>query len=676
MKPSISLSTRGRLLWPCAWVLLVFYVALRVGVFSLQVDVSTPAGRVSLPNTFATVDHPFHVARAEVLWRELGEGRLLRWIGQHQGGYPVEFYPLGEAWFEVLIRAASLGALSAEGAHTLAITAIFLLPGAAFFALSRQDGFSPAAGLLAMTLHVSLPGGWYDGGYTELVQWGLVTNVAGATAAFLVLPLLVRFLASGTGWCGALAAALSAWAVYCNPRSAIGLVAIAGGAWLAAVYGSGVRRPRVAALRTITVAGAAALLSAPQLLSLARFGGLYEFVHYGRYQSAGEYLIRSAAGVTPVVMFLAIAGVAIALLTRGPASLASSGALVLYAGMTMAIAFVPAVAGLTPQLEPTRLMPLQRLLAIYLAAAAVWVLVSRVADNFAPGRKVIAPAIVGSLATAVLLVLTRPTVGAPPDPASPAIAGIGLYPVAMSAQPAQADLEQAIRAADAVAVPGSALLVIGSAISWHQQLWAPIWTTRPLFYDNWLWYWHPDHAGTPGYAFRAGHHYPDPEAALDPTYLARQGIGAVAVTGPVQEIAARSNVLQPIRTGIYDVYAVREPTTTITIDGQSTLTAEFGNGFLAGRVESAGGRAIARANWFPRWNANGDGRAGIVGRRDDGSIDVTFPDRVSAIDLQYVVQPLDWVGRGLALLGIASLTVLAMGQTRRFGGVRAWYAGR
>ena len=82
----------------------------------------------------------------------------------------------------------------------------------------------------------------------------------------------------------------------------------------------------------------------------------------------------------------------------------------------------------------------------------------------------------------------------------------------MSARPEQADLQVAIRAADEAAAPGTALLVLGSALSWHQQLWAPLWTERPLYYDNWLWYWHPDHAGTPGYAFPGRAPLPRPRA--------------------------------------------------------------------------------------------------------------------------------------------------------------------
>ena len=106
-----SLVTRW--VWGLAFGLIALYVAVRMGLFALSADVVTPTGTARLPNTFASVDHPFHVARAEILWRELASGSVLRWIGQHQGGYPVEFYPLGEAWLEVVARGLSLGALPA-----------------------------------------------------------------------------------------------------------------------------------------------------------------------------------------------------------------------------------------------------------------------------------------------------------------------------------------------------------------------------------------------------------------------------------------------------------------------------------------------------------------------------------------------------------------------------------
>ncbi|MCC2629658.1 MAG: hypothetical protein K0S14_3308, partial [Thermomicrobiales bacterium] len=436
-------------------------------------------------------------------------GNVVRWVGQHQGGYPVDFYPLGEAWLEVAFRALSLGTLSAESSHTLAVIGLFLAPGAAFAALARQDGWSPAVGLTAFVLHVSLPGGWYGGGYTELVQWGLVTNVAGAVAALCMLPAIVQFLHTGAGWSGAASAALAAFAIYCNPRSSLALAALGLGAWLAGTIRHNGISPRGWAsadeasrltLRLARVAALAALLAAPELMALARFRDLYTFVQYSGYTGLTEYAVTAASTVTWPVLVLGLTGLVIGLLVRlRPATTSTAAGLVLYIALTATLVIFPAAANLAPQLEPTRLMPLQRFLTIYLAAVAFWFILSWVVSRVAPLMGWLAPALATGAAVVILLMQTRPEGGLPPDPASPVVPSVSLYSVAMSARPEQADLQAAIRAADEAAAPGTALLVIGSALSWHHQLWAPLWTERPLFYDNWLWYWHPDHAGTPDY---------------------------------------------------------------------------------------------------------------------------------------------------------------------------------
>src|SRR5215218_1814088 len=315
-----------------------------MGAFALSAEVATLEGTARLPNTYTSVDHPFHVARAEILWRELASGNVLRWIGQHQGGYPVEFYPLGEAWLEVVVRGLSWGRLPAESAHTLAIIGLFLAPGAAFAAMAREDGWSPAVGLVAFVLHISLPGGWYHGGYTELVQWGLATNVAGAVAALCMLPAIVRFLCTGAGWSGAAAAALAAFAIYCNPRSLLALTAVGLGAWLAEIIPNNGVKPRgwVSAtdmsrltLGIARVAILAALLAAPELVALARFRDLYTFVRYSGYTGLTEYAATSANGVTWPVLVLGLAGLFIGLLFRWrQATTATGAALVLYVALT------------------------------------------------------------------------------------------------------------------------------------------------------------------------------------------------------------------------------------------------------------------------------------------------------------------------------------------------------
>jgi hypothetical protein len=639
--------------WTLPFLVVACYVALRMGAGGLWTEIDVGPSALHVPNTFATVDHPFHVARAEILWRQLASGSLLRWIGQHQSGYPVEFYPLGEAWLEVAVRALSLGALPAEGAHTLAVILLFLAPGVAFAALAAEDGWPAVVALLALCLHVAFPGGWYHGGYTELVQWGLVTNVAGAVAAFAMLPVLLRFVRGGPGWMGGLAGALGAAAIYCNPRSLLGLVALGCGVAVAALVAARPNAAIAVARRLLVVAVVGGLLAAPEVMSLARFGDLYAFVHYSGYDRPADYLTASIDAVSWPVATLAAIGVALGFaLPRHPALKATASSLVIYVLGTLAVSFIPAVARIAPQLEPTRLMPLQRLLMLYLAAAALWSIVCWITArvSFAPGW--VATSLTASVAVAILFLQTRPLPGPPPDPASPAIPPVSLYPVEMSGQPQQADLAAAVRAADGAAVPGTALLVLGSALSWHQQLWAPLWTERPLMYDNWLWFWSPLHAGTPGYAFQAGHHYPDPELALRPDFLRRHGVGAVIVTGVARETAAASPDLQPLLGGTYDAYIVREPTTVVSAPDRALLPVAYQNETITAEAASTATTFLARVNWFPRWTATVDGLEAAMVRRADGYIDVRGQQPGRSLRLAYEVQPLDWLARGLALSGL------------------------
>jgi hypothetical protein len=670
---------RTRWIWGVAFGLVALYVGVRMGVFALSAEADISPGAARIPNTFASVDHPFHVARAEIVWRELTSGNVVRWMGQHQGGYPVEFYPLGEAWLEVVVRAVSLGTLPAEGSHTLAIIGLFLAPGAAFAALAREDSWSPAVGFTAFALHISLPGSWYDGGYTELVQWGLVTNVAGAVAAFCMLPVIIGFLRTGAARSGAAAAALGAFAIYCNPRSLLALAALGMGAWLAGVVrnnGIGQREPVSPAdvitltSRLVQVAVLAALLAAPELVALARFRDLYTFVRYSGYAGLTEYAVTSANGLTWPVLTLGLAGLVIGFLYRWrQATTSAAAALLLYVALTATLVSVPAAADLAPQLEPTRLMPLQRFLTIYLAAVAFWFILAWVVSRVAPLQRRLAPVLAAGIAAVILLTQTRPLSGLPPDPASPVVPPTSLYPVAMSARPEQADLEVAIRAADEAATPGTALLILGSALSWHQQLWAPLWTERPLFYDNWLWYWHPDHAGTPGYDFLAGHHYPDPERTLDRDYFSRHGIGSVVVTGRTRETAALSSLLRPLDKGVYDAYSVIDPVTTVTFGDQNAASLAFGNGRLEAVSSNSGAPVIARVNWYPRWEATIDNEPVEAYRLNDGYITVAPAAATSKVELVYAVQSLDWVARGLSLIGVLGLCWLHFQKGGRVPGI-------
>lgn len=668
-------STWERRVRVATWLLLFTafgcYAALRMQAFALTSRISLPGGVAWLPNTFATVDHPFHVARAATLWRELEHGHILRWIGQHQGGYPVEFYPLGEAWLEVTIRAASLGQLGAEGSHTLAVVAIYLLPGVGFLALGRLDSLSPAVALLALALQFALPGGWYHGGYTELVQWGLVTNVAGATAAFLLLPALIWFCQTGRWPALIFSTFLVAFAVYSNPRSLIGVVAVALGCLIAlSLSEAGVTRAEVAGRLTL-VAIISALLAAPLLLSLLRYGGLYTFVHYSGYADFGAYLRTSLEAVTPWVIGLAASGgigafVVAAGGSRLPRPLATRGAflaLIVYVALTLALSFVPALEAAAAQLETTRLMPLQRMLTLYLAAAGAWWLVATLVRR----RTWLAEVSMAIAAVVLVAALTR-LPETPVDPASPEIPVVGLYPVTMSAQPVQAGLEQAIEHADAAAAPGTAMLVLGSGLSWHQGLWAPLWTERPLYYDNWLWYWHPDQIGTPGYRPEAGNHFPDPEQALNPRFLAAHGIGAVVVTGQAAAAAEQSPLLEPLGGEEYVAYLVRDSQTTITFDRANASESTFKNQVMSAKSDAGSRTPQVRANWFPRWEAAGAGEDISVSRASDGSLALMATSPTTSVTLMYATLPLDWLARAMAGMGLLLVIIYPLAVSRRARG--------
>jgi hypothetical protein len=415
------------------------------------------------------------------------------------------------------------------------------------------------------------------------------------------------------------------------------------------------------------------LLAAPELMALARFKTLYTFVQYSGYSGLGAYAVTAANAVTWPVLAVGLLGSIIGLRSaQRPGTASAAAALILYSALTSTLVLFPAAANLAPQLEPTRLMPLQRLLTIYLAAVGFWIILSWVVSRIAPARQSWTPLLATLVAVAMLFVQTRSPGALLLDPASPVVPPVSLYSVAMSARPEQADLEEAIRAADAAATPGTALLVLGSALSWHQQLWAPLWTERPLFYDNWLWYWHPNHAGTPGYAFLTGHHYPDPERTLERDYLDRHAIGAVVVTGPARVTAATSPLLRALRQGSYDVYSVVDPATTVTFGDQNAASLSHGNRWIEAVSEGSGAPVVARVNWHPRWEATADSERAEPDRLRDGYIGIARGAPVSRAELVYSMQPLDWAARVLAFFGLVGLGWLLI---RRGGNVSGDDAG-
>ena len=664
--------------WLLIVVVLGVWVAARLGAFHLWADVpSTAAGTVRVPDGFASIDHPFHAARAETLRRSLLDGSLLRWVAQHQGGYPVEFYPLGMPWLEVGVWAVLLGSLPIVAIHKLVVIAIFLLPGVAYLLLSWRDGWPLETAVVAFVAHLMVPGIWWQGGYTELVEWGLVTNVAATYAMLFVLLFLSHYLRTGNGVSVAGMALVAAFAIATNPRTLVALAIVGVSAGLASTAwfsGSPMSRTRLVTRLTLGEALTAAL-AAPVLVALIRFGDLYSFAQYAWYDAPTDYLRASIQALSWPVFLFALGGIVVGLARpHRPLTRTVALALVLYSAVSVLLSFGVKTFGLAANLETPRLMPFQRLLAMYLAGIACYQCARWVAGVVGahplPMSNLFS---VGAITAMVLLPMGALAPASPPGEI-PAAAR-SLYPIPTTAVPEQLELAEAIQTADQAATAGTAILVLGSSLSWHQQLWAPFWTERMLFTDDWLWNWHRRHAA-PGYDAQLGNAYAPASlaATLAPEYLERHGIGAVVIASStrvaaVKRQAAQSPLLQPIRSGRFDVYSVRAPVTIVTFGSTSASTLQISNQRILATGRSPGGEAVIRRSWFPRWRATINDRPVPLTQTADGYMRVPLPAGVVRLELTYSVDAIDWLARLSSVC--AAIAVLTLGARPIWSKVRA-----
>lgn len=662
----------------CAWVI------WRFGGTDLFKMVTFGGREQSIVDTFASIDHPFHATRAATLLRSLEGGGFPRWIANHQGGYPVEFYPLGVAWFEVALWGAFLGTLPILAIHKVAVLLIFVLPALGFWLMARGDRLNPWLPTLATALHVSVPGLWTHGGYEELVRWGLVTNVAGAALALIATAALARAVIDGQAWWSVVASIVTAFAVYTNPRSLLAIAITAAAIGMSAMFARrGVSRmPLPLIIRRVALAGgASAMLTAPLLVPLLRYRDLYYFVNYESYASVGEYWSNTLTSVSPPVVVLALVGVVLAAKLRqfpiaGAFSMALIGYMVLTAGLSLN-------AGVIEQLEPPRLMPFQRLVMVYLAAFGITRLIDLLVRFFRVGRPAIATSVGLATATVVVFGLMWGSVWIPPEDfrtREPDTTGDGTYVLAPGSTPQSEFLafENAVRLADDARPEGTAILVIGDREQldrrwWHEQLWAPYVTDAAFFYDDWLWYWHTDHEGP--YDYLQGHFYPDPAQTFDPAYFEVHGIGAVVVTdmrvpsGAVDpRIAAKASprLDQAGTVGGWDVYAVIDPTPVISNENATAANVVIENQRLGAEFAGASGDVIIRRNWFPRWEAFADGEPVDISRTDNGYMRITVPPATASVELRYATTGVDWLSRLAVVLGLAMTALLA----RMWGGGR------
>ena len=656
--------------WVVLVVVLCMWVAWWIGAFDLTNTVTVDGRGIEVPNVYAWVDHPFHATRAHVLLESLKEGDILRWVGNHQGGYPVEFYPLGIPWLDVALWALFLGTVPIIALHKLAVVAVFVLPAVSYWILARGDRIHPGVAFLATALHFAVPGHWLNGGYTELVGWGLVTNVAGGSLALVASAALARFVVRRDHAMGVLAVFAAAAGACTNPRSLFAVV-IAAIAILATATASGDRQQVKArfidAASRIGLVGVLALLLAmPVVLALFRYNAEYFFLHYEYYEPVTELWTASMSAVSLPVLIMAIIGAGLALF-RWPCTVAQALALTLvaYVLFTMAVATSGWVPPLVEQLEAPRLMPFQRHLMIYFGALALGAGLQAVSRRVPIWKPTHAPSVtLLVVAVAALVIFVRPASFVPEN-------FHGLTPVDTTGDDDFALFMEAIEQAESERVDGTSIFVVGNREDrpywWHQQLWAPVASPGPFHYDDWLWYWHRDHPGP--YDYRNGYSFPNPGDALAAGYLWNNGISVVVVTdmsvpsGPPPRVAARTSPALEFNTtiGQWDIYRVVEPTAIVTNGGSVPEEAEVDNGHITARFDDGNGTVVVRQNWFPRWEAFANGEKADITRRDDGYMEIDVPPGPVTIEIIYGVTFLDWVGRAATVVGAAGIIVFAIG---------------
>jgi len=292
------------------------------------------------------------------------------------------------------------------------------------------------------------------------------------------------------------------------------------------------------------------------------------------------------------------------------------------------------------------LMPLQRLLTIYLAAVGLHVLCRLAAVAAGRWRVRVTDGLQLTAVALVLVVYLGPLGLMPADAA-------GLYPTDRSSTPETAALQLQLAIAQREAGPGDAILVVGSLVSAHQQLSAPLVAERPYFYDNWMWSWHTQHVGP--YDPRHTAWYAPKRIATIFTreYLATHGIGAVVVaTDRAQRAAAASAALEQLTAGAYAVYTVIDRTPIVTFGTAPADRAAIANHAITAAGRHDGGSIVIRRNWHPRWHADVNGHPVSIAHRPDGYMSVEAPAGDVNLTLRYVLDRWDWAGRAAAAAGL------------------------
>lgn len=696
--------------WTALLLVLLGGVAVRLGAFHWYTSfplVRADGSVVPLPDTFASIDHPFHIAKERAVIEALQRGWLPRWFASPQGGFPAEFYPTGADLIVALVYFLGLGFMPVAIAHKLVIIGVFLLLPIGYWLLGTRDRLPGAVIFIAALFHLLLRGGWPVGGSRGLIDVGLWPDVFASYLPLFVLVWGADWLRFGRRRGLLVAAGTAALALYSNPRSSIGIAlallalavsaawelrqadAVDAGAgklagtpgegrtaasvWPDAGYGGRLARlaPRLALLGTLI-----GLLAAGILVPLRAHQPLYHFTHYVAFNSWGDVWREYRDNLQPWVVLLAGAGFVSAwregFYTRVIALLLPlSYVAVLLVGWRFQ------TFPLFAQLEGPRLLTLLRPATLFLAALGLVRLCTLPASLARrPALVSMSGIFAAALAGWLLLSPASPLVardrGLPPlrPVSSPASTVEPRMPATFRSESTDQPIFTAIaRSADQLRQASTANdkpLIIGNPLSWHASFWIPALTGIDAYHSDWLWFWRTVSYGNEELLLSE----PD---ALDLAFLRRHGLTLVMLDvarSDLLTLAATKPYLRQLDAGTPGGYALYR------VEPEAVGEASY-NGWVSlsgGRLTDLRRqpeRLVARAvmpqpgemrfiiNAFPGWRATVNGQSVAPRTTADGYMAVPVPAGTVAVTLEYGLDAAGWLARVLVVLGIISAVWIA-----------------
>ncbi len=654
--------------WALALLALVIVVTLQLGALDWYARdrlVLPDGSSERIPNTFASIDHPFHISKERSVLDAIRDGDFPRWFSNHQAGYPTEFYPLGADLVVAAAWGIGLGQVPLEVIHKLVVIAVLFIPVAAYWVIARRDGWPASVAVTAAILHLFVPGSWLGGGPDELLRMGMWPNVF---AAYLTLPLMLwaaDYLRGGSYVRLVIASSVASLAIYTNPRAtiavatvllAVGIVILRDRQLTSSSSGS-IEQSAFSTLtrRLLALALLIFLLTATLIVPLRSHQDLYEFTRFVEFSSVGK-VWEYVSGAIPIeVMVVAAIG---AVVTSRTDRFHSR---VLALWMPMAL-LVSLVAGgllrdlpILSQLEGPRLLPLVRLPALFLAAVALHTGVQFLL-RFAKFTDTQRWANVATVAVAAASVLT---------PISP-LSGDerGLPETETTDQHAYTEIARTAGIYQQLATPSDRPLIIGSPLSDHASFWIPALTDSNAFHAAWVWYWK-----TPGYADRT--QIADINSALEIDFLRRHALTMVLIAtndaDSLQKALSKPHLhlVERAESGGYAVFQVDDAVSSargpISLVTGSVIALEMSREHLVAEIESPQASEVRIAvNAFPGWKATVDGANVPVRRSDDGFMLVDVPAGDVVLELTYTTEPAVWIGRALTTTGLILMVVVVI----------------